>query len=83
MIRKFVVAATATFAIVGTSAFIAPAALALPPNCKANKVNPYVACTDKFKANTPRRSAGFDAFAKTPVIQGESTWHRGSQLRRR
>lgn len=82
MARTFVVAAAGMFALVLSTALTAPA-LALPPGCKANKVNPYVACTDKFKANTPRRNASFDGFAKTPVIQGESAWHRGPQLRRR
>ena len=47
-----------------------PAATAPAPDCKS-KTNPYVACTDKFKAKTVRKRS-IDTFGKIGSIKGET-----------
>lgn len=55
---KSAIVATA-LAIAAVAATQVPPALADAPKCK-NKANKYVACTDKLKANTPRRKGDVD-----------------------
>jgi hypothetical protein len=75
---------TAPIALAGTLAAVlvglalhAPAAVAEAPQCK-NKANKYVACTDKLRANTPRRAGakGGNVEFEWKVEEGESSKRR-------
>ena len=67
MLKGALIAAAGALAVaVFASAVTGPAVMAAAPKCK-NKANPYVACTDKLKKKSPRRSSGRDFL----------TWQRG------
>jgi hypothetical protein len=52
------------------------------PKC-LNKANKHVACTDKLRAETPRKKSQFDAFLKIEGINGETEARRGPRMRAR
>ena len=69
MLKVALIAAAGALAVtVLATAVTGPEAMAAAPKCK-NKANKYVACTDKLKAKSPRRSS----------VDGRDflTWQRG------
>ncbi len=70
MLKVALIAAAGALAVtVLATAVTGPEAMAAAPKCK-NKANKYVACTDKLKAKSPRRSSDVDG-------RDFLTWQRG------
>jgi len=70
MLKGILIAAgSGLAAAVLVTSLVGPAAMAAAPKCKT-KANKYVACTDKLKANSPRRSSDVDG-------RDFLTWQRG------